>query len=583
MNTCSYRDGFHLPKEKCCGLLRDLSMLLLNRSVKLRLAVSLGACILMLIVVGTIGLYSLSNTNDALNRTYEGNVLTLGNLTQINQALLGNRVKVTAEQRDRNPASAITTQQEIVENDAIIDAAWSDYFPDRVSDDQERAIAEEFIMSLASLRAGIDEINAAMIGNDYDAAREIATTTLRAEYPKVLTAIQDLIDHNSTQAAVNNQQSSSDYVWTRNFVVGVMAAAIIFSILLAIWLIRGIMTPLSKAQELANAMAQGNLDNDIDITCKDEFGVMLKALKSMETKFSQVVMSVRNNAESVNVAADEIVLGTDDLSRRTQEQASSIEETAASMDEITSTVRQNADNAAEADKLVYDVSQQANAGGEIAEQAVKAMEDINISSRKISGIVGLIDQIAFQTNLLALNASVEAARAGEQGRGFAVVANEVRNLAGRSADAAKDIKKLVEESISQVDTGSKLVNRAGKSLEDIVNGVQRVTVLMAEIATASREQSQGIEQVNTAVSQMDSVTQQNASLVEESSAAGRSLQGQAEALLKEVSFFRGATADLNQRSLPATIRQNDSQPRAAKRLPTHVIGSKKKTEEWASF
>ena len=583
MNTCSYRDGFHLPKEKCCGLLRDLSMLLLNRSVKLRLAVSLGACILMLIVVGTIGLYSLSNTNDALNRTYEGNVLTLGNLTQINQALLGNRVKVTAEQRDRNPASAITTQQEIVENDAIIDAAWSDYFPDRVSDDQERAIAEEFIVSLASLRAGIDEINAAMIGNDYDAAREIATTTLRAEYPKVLTAIQGLIERNSTQAAVNNQQSSSDYVWTRNFVVGVMAVAIIFGILLSMWLIRGIMTPLSKAQELANAMAQGNLDNNIDITCKDEFGVMLSALKSMETKFSQVVMSVRNNAESVNVAADEIVLGTDDLSRRTQDQASSIEQTAASMDEITSTVRQNADNASEADKLVHEVSQQANAGGEIAAQAVTAMEGINASSRKIAGIVGLIDEIAFQTNLLALNASVEAARAGEQGRGFAVVANEVRNLAGRSADAAKDIKKLVEESIGQVDTGSNLVNQAGKSLEGIVHGVKRVSVLMGEIATASREQAQGIDQVNTAVSQMDSVTQQNASLVEESSAAGRSLQSQAEALLNEVSFFRGATTGQKQRALPATPRPRDSQPRASKGLPTHVLGSKKETEEWASF
>ncbi|WP_141440857.1 methyl-accepting chemotaxis protein [Vreelandella titanicae] len=558
-------------------------MLLLNRSVKLRLAVSLGACILMLIVVGTIGLYSLSNTNDALNRTYEGNVLTLGNLTQINQALLGNRVKVTAEQRDRNPASAITTQQEIVENDAIIDAAWSDYFPDRVSDDQERAIAEEFIISLASLRAGIDEINAAMIGNDYDAAREIATTTLRAEYPKVLTAIQGLIERNSTQAAANNQQSSSDYVWTRNFIVGVMAAAIVFGILLAIWLIRGIMTPLSKAQALANAMAQGNLDNNIDITCKDEFGVMLTALKSMETKFSQVVMSVRNNAESVNVAADEIVLGTDDLSRRTQEQAANIEETAASMDEITSTVRQNADNASEADKLVHEVSQQANAGGEIAAQAVTAMEGINGASRKIAGIVGLIDEIAFQTNLLALNASVEAARAGEQGRGFAVVANEVRNLAGRSADAAKDIKKLVEESIGQVDTGSNLVNQAGKSLEGIVHGVKRVSVLMGEIATASREQAQGIDQVNTAVSQMDSVTQQNASLVEESSAAGRSLQSQAEALLNEVSFFRGATTGQKQRALPATPRPRENQPRASKRLPTHVIGSKKETEEWASF
>ncbi|PKG53007.1 MULTISPECIES: methyl-accepting chemotaxis protein [Halomonadaceae] len=558
-------------------------MLLLNRSVKLRLAVSLGACILMLIVVGIIGLSSLSKTNDALNRTYEGNVLTLGSLIKVNQALLGNRVKVTAEQRDRNPASAITTQQEVAENDAIIDAAWSDYFPERVSDDQERAIAEEFIVSLASLRAGIDEINAAMIGNDYDAAREIATTTLRAEYPKVLTAIQGLIDRNSTQAAANNQQSASDYVWTRNFVIGVMVAAIIFGILLSMWLIRGIMTPLGKAQALANAMAEGRLDNNVDASAKDEFGVMLRALKSMETKFSQVVMSVRNNAESVNVAADEIVLGTDDLSRRTQEQASNIEETAASMDEITSTVRQNADNASEADKLVHEVSQQANAGGEIAGQAVKAMEGINASSRKIAGIVGLIDEIAFQTNLLALNASVEAARAGEQGRGFAVVANEVRNLAGRSADAAKDIKKLVEDSIGQVDTGSNLVNQAGKSLEGIVHGVKRVSVLMGEIATASREQAQGIDQVNTAVSQMDSVTQQNASLVEESSAAGRSLQSQAESLLNEVSFFRGATTGQNQRALPATPNPRESQPRATKSLPTHVIGGKQDTEKWTSF
>ncbi|MGY2463111.1 methyl-accepting chemotaxis protein [Vreelandella sulfidaeris] len=558
-------------------------MLLMNRSVKLRLAVSLSVCILMLIIVGAIGLYSLSKTNDALNSTYEGNVLTLGNLSKINQALLSNRVKITAEQRDRNPASALTTKQEVAENDAIIDAAWADYFPNRVSSNEERAIAERFISSLASLRAGIEDINTAMIDNDFDAARVIATTTLRAAYPQVLTAMQELIDRNSVQADNANQDSLNDYYWTRNFIMSVMAIAVIFGILLAIWLIRGIMTPLAKAQELANAMAQGRLDNDIDITSKDEFGDMLSALKAMEAKFSQVVMSVRNNAESVNVAADEIVLGTDDLSRRTQEQAANIEQTAASMDEITSTVRQNADNAAEADKLVHDVSQQANAGGEIAGQAIEAMEGINASSRKIAGIVGLIDEIAFQTNLLALNASVEAARAGEQGRGFAVVANEVRNLAGRSADAAKDIKKLVEESIHQVDNGSSLVNRAGKSLEDIVTGVQRVTVLMGEIATASREQSQGIEQVNTAVSQMDSVTQQNASLVEESSAAGRSLQGQAASLLKEVSFFKGTPSSTDQRALPLAVKRNDTRPQVSQRPSTHVIGGKKDAEQWTSF
>ncbi|WNL43304.1 methyl-accepting chemotaxis protein [Halomonas sp. PAMB 3264] len=558
-------------------------MFFLNRSVKLRLAVSLAACALVLIVVGAISLHSLNKTNNAMSDIYESNVLTLTDLSQVNQALLSNRVKITAEQRDRDPVSALAVQQELADNDALIDAAWADYFPSRVSGEAERAIANTFVTSLAELRAGIDTIMAAMIDNEFDQARQIATTTLREAYPKALTALKQLTDGNSAQAAAANQQSSRDYVWTRNFVIIVMAVAIIISILLAIWLIRGIMTPLGKAQKLANDMAKGNLNNAIDVTCKDEFGDMLSALKTMEIKFSQVVMSVRSNAESVNGAADEIVAGTDDLSSRTQQQAASIEETAASMDEITSTVRQNAENASEADKLVSDVSRQANAGGEIARQAVEAMEMINSSSRRIAGIIGLIDEIAFQTNLLALNASVEAARAGEQGRGFAVVASEVRNLAGRSANAAKDIKTLVEDSIVQVDSGSELVNRAGRSLEDIVGGVQRVSALMAEIATASREQSQGIEQVNTAISQMDSATQQNASLVDESSAAGRSLQRQAASLLKEVSFFRGASSGLKTAALPTPSRPLQSPARIAKPKATQVLGSQHDTEQWTSF
>ncbi|UYF98887.1 methyl-accepting chemotaxis protein [Halomonas sp. GD1P12] len=558
-------------------------MFFLNRSVKLRLAVSLAACALVLIVVGAISLHSLNKTNNAMSDIYESNVLTLTDLSQVNQALLSNRVKITAEQRDRDPVSALAVQQELADNDALIDAAWADYFPSRVSGEAERAIANTFVTSLAELRAGIDTIMAAMIDNEFDQARQIATTTLREAYPKALTALKQLTDGNSAQAAAANQQSSRDYVWTRNFVIIVMAVAIIISILLAIWLIRGIMTPLGKAQKLANDMAKGNLNNAIDVTCKDEFGDMLSALKTMEIKFSQVVMSVRSNAESVNGAADEIVAGTDDLSSRTQQQAASIEETAASMDEITSTVRQNAENASEADKLVSDVSRQANAGGEIARQAVEAMEMINTSSRRIAGIIGLIDEIAFQTNLLALNASVEAARAGEQGRGFAVVASEVRNLAGRSANAAKDIKTLVEDSIVQVDSGSELVNRAGRSLEDIVGGVQRVSALMAEIATASREQSQGIEQVNTAISQMDSATQQNASLVDESSAAGRSLQRQAASLLKEVSFFRGASSGLKTGALPTPSRPLQSPARIAKPKATQVLGSQHDTEQWTSF
>ncbi|OLO05071.1 methyl-accepting chemotaxis protein [Salinicola socius] len=565
-------------------------MLLLNRSVKFRLAASLGACIAMLFIVGVVGLYCLSHINDALERTYEGNVLTLKDLSRVDRALLSNRVKITAEQRDRNPASARTTQQEIADNDAIIDAAWSDYYPQRISGPREREMADAFITALAGLRVTIAELNTAMIGNDFERARVIATTTLRDQYPEALDAIQTLIERNSAQAAEAFEGAATEYRWARTLVIAIMIGSLILGIGVALWLIRGIMTPLGKAQVLANAMAEGKLDNTIDITCKDEFGVMLRSLKAMESQFSRVVMSVRDNAESVSTAADEIAQGTDDLSRRTQAQAASLEQTAASMDEITSTVRQNAENAAEADKLVHDVSQRANAGGEVAGQAVKAMEGINASSRKIAGIVGLIDQIAFQTNLLALNASVEAARAGEQGRGFAVVANEVRNLAGRSADAAKEIKKLVEESIGQVDTGTVLVNRAGHALEEIVDGVARVTTLVGEIAVASREQSQGIDQVNTAVSQMDGVTQQNASLVEESSAAGRSLQGQAANLLKEVSFFQGAARGTTQ-ALPsgsATASSNASamtpvRPQTLARPRTSTAPQKAETGEWTSF
>jgi methyl-accepting chemotaxis protein len=564
-------------------------MLLLNRSVKLRLAASLGACIAMLFIVGIVGLYCLSDTKTALERTYEGNVLTLKDLSEIDRALLSNRVKITAEQRDRDPDSARATQLEIADNDALIDAAWSDYYPQRLGGPQEREMADAFIPALANLRATIAELNTAMIGNDFDQARIIATTTLRQQYPVALGAIQQLIERNSVQAAEAFEGAVSEYEWSRNIVVGIMFGSLVIGTWIALWLIRGIMTPLGKAQAFANAMAAGKLNNTINITCKDEFGVMLRSLQAMEIQFSRVVTSVRDNAESVSTAADEIAQGTDDLSRRTQEQAASLEQTAASMDEITSTVRQNAENAAEADKLVHDVSQQASAGGEVAGQAVKAMEGINASSRKIAGIVGLIDQIAFQTNLLALNASVEAARAGEQGRGFAVVANEVRNLAGRSADAAKEIKKLVEESIGQVGTGTELVNRAGHALEEIVDGVERVTILVGEIAVASREQSQGIDQVNTAVSQMDGVTQQNASLVEESSAAGRSLQSQAANLLKEVSFFKGAAAvtdaapTASAAATPATANRDTTRPASLQRPALQSPARGEAVEEWSSF
>ena len=316
---------------------------------------------------------------------------------------------------------------------------------------------------------------------------------------------------------------------------GVIAALLVFATYVSC---AAALQPLQEAGHHFDRIAGGDLTARIEARNTNEIGLLFAALKRMQESLTRTVSAVRRGVDEINVGSHEIAAGNTDLSSRTEQQAASLEETAASMEQLASTVKQNADNARQANQLAASASDVAERGGSAVSEVVTTMHGISASSRKISEIVSVIDGIAFQTNILALNAAVEAARAGEQGKGFAVVAGEVRSLAQRSAQAAKEIKGLIEDSVGKVGAGSQQVERAGATMQEIVASVKRVTDIMGEISAASEEQSSGIDQVNRAVSQMDEVTQQNAALVEEAAAAAGSLQEQAQRLAEAVAVFK---------------------------------------------
>ncbi len=381
----------------------------------------------------------------------------------------------------------------------------------------------------------------------------------------VLADLGKLLEINVNGSDDAYKASQASYAQSRLLIISVLIGVALIASILGLWVTRLITRPLSQAIGAAENIAAGDLTVSLNAQGKDETAQLLQALDAMRTSLAKVVAKVRQGSEGVATASAEIAQGNNDLSARTEQQASALEETAASMEELSATVKQNADSARQANQLATSASSVAVSGGEVVGQVVETMKGINESSRKISDIISVIDGIAFQTNILALNAAVEAARAGEQGRGFAVVASEVRSLAGRSAEAAKEIKALISTSVERVEQGTTLVDKAGVTMTEVVSSIRRVTDIMGEISAASNEQAAGVSQVGEAVTQMDQATQQNAALVEQMAAAASSLKGQAQDLVHVVSTFKLGAGD---HAAPApSMKPSTSVPKVASAAP----------------
>jgi methyl-accepting chemotaxis protein len=544
-----------------------------NMKVGTRLGAGFGAVVILMLGIAVVGITRLASINENVEvivhtiypKTADANDIAL--IAMDNARIVRNLILNTAEQ------AKASNKDSYDKNNLKIGELFDRLDKTVASNDGKKLLKTTKESRDAYVRYTGDVIQLALANKNEDATKALYGENYKSQ-AGYFAALKELVEFQTKSMENHARQSADDYTWARGLMAGLAGLAILLAGAIAFWVTRSITRPLSEAVDVAQKVAAGDLTSMVEVKSNDETGVLLQALKDMNESLKKIVGEVRSSSEAIGSGTRQIATGNADLSQRTEEQASSLEETASSMEELTSTVKQNAENARQANQLAIGASAVAVKGGAVVGQVVETMSSINESSKKIVDIISVIDGIAFQTNILALNAAVEAARAGEQGRGFAVVATEVRNLAQRSAAAAKEIKALIGDSVDKVGAGTKLVDEAGKTMEEIVTSVKRVTDIMSEITAASQEQSAGIEQINQAITQMDEVTQQNAALVEEAAAAAESLEEQAQNLETAVAVFKVGQAAPGAMSIHGTEvhakSEKPARPAADRRSPNRA-------------
>ena len=531
-----------------------------NISVRFSLMSALCLFSLMILVGAVVGIFSLGRANQStlrvhqisersmtINDAYKDTTRTRSALTRAYSALKENDDQETKKSALKSAQASYARTLKLL----------AEFRQAPAFDGQDDGLRGALLESGQRLSATLGKAMSALQANDtalYAAINGKDITADGIAFSLHLEQFEKLAKDLTLNIVAEREHEYRQVIW---LVVAGLCVAMAGMVAVYLLLKRVVIAPLNRVVELLDQVAQGDLNMPIPETGRNEINRLFGALRSMQQSLSHTVAQVRTGADAIHTGAQEIAAGNMDLSSRTETQASSLEQTAASMEELTSTVKQNAENALQANQLAQSASTTALQGSAVMGQVVDTMTAIRVSSKKIADIIGVIDGIAFQTNILALNAAVEAARAGEQGRGFAVVASEVRNLAQRSAAAAKEIKGLIDDSVDKVDSGSKFVEQAGTTMQDLLASVKRVSNIVSEIASASREQSDGIGQVNHAITQMDEVTQQNAALVEQAAAAAQALREQATRLVETVRIFKVdalQTAQLGQITPPGSIK-----------------------------